>query len=341
VFEDAAPGRTPAFPRDHGKHPDFQTEWWYFSGNLQSAGNRRWGFQLTFFRRSLVKTPTRKNSSWAVRDLYPAHFALSDVKNRAFFHCELIAREGPGLAEAATDRLRVRLKDWIAEQQGEEIRLKARQGGYSIDLTLLPLKPPALHGRSGYSRKGDNARQASYYYSFTRLKARGSVTFKGSTRPVTGQAWMDHEFGSGILTKDQAGWDWFSVQLDDGTELMAFHLRRKDGTFEQPFGTFVKKDGRTVNLSGRDVKISPAGTWTSPHTGATYPCRWTIDVPGERIKLEIVPLLEDQELSSGKSTGVIYWEGAVKALGTREDRKVQGRGYVELTGYAHPMAGRL
>ncbi len=340
LFQDAVPGRALALPRDHGKHPEFQTEWWYFTGNLDSE-NHKWGFQLTFFRRALVKEPAARGSSWAVRDLYPAHFALTDVTPDRFYHTELISREGPGLAGAASDDLNVYVKNWTAMRDGKTIRIKAQKDKYALDLSLTAEKPPVLHGDRGFSRKGDSEKQASYYYSMTRLKTRGTVTFDGLTHNVTGYAWMDHEFGSALLTENQVGWDWFSLQMDDGTELMAFHLRKKDGTFERPFGTFVSKQGEAVDLGHDHIIIAPTGSWTSPRTKAVYPAGWKIEVPGRKISLEVTPLAQDQELVTGRSTSIIYWEGAVAVKGTRDGKPVQGRGYVELTGYAHSMSGRL
>ncbi|MBI5571271.1 MAG: carotenoid 1,2-hydratase [Desulfomonile tiedjei] len=340
-FEDAIPGRVLHFPADHGKHPTFQTEWWYFTGNLQSEGGRPWGFQLTFFRRGYFAKPARHLSAWAVRDVYPAHFALADVQTRTFFHTELLSREGPGLAGSAAEDLDVHVRDWSAQRTGDRVSLKAREGDYALDLTLTPEKPVVLHGRSGYSRKGDSPTQASYYYSFTRMAAEGSITFRGVQRKVNGLAWMDHEFGSSLLLKDQVGWDWFSLQLDDGTELMVFHLRKKDGTFEQPFGTFVPKEGAPVRLSGRQIAISATRQWTSPHTKATYPSEWTIEVPDQNLELRVTPLMHDQELATARSTRIVYWEGAVTATGSRIGRAVHGKGYGELTGYAHSMGGKL
>lgn len=340
-FQQAVPGRELLFPADHGKHPDFQTEWWYFTGNLTSGGDRQWGFQLTFFRRAAVRESSSARSAWAVRDLYPAHFALTDVQNGRFFHADLISREGPGLAHAAGDRLFVKVKDWTAEQQGDRIRISARHNGYAVELTLEPGKPVALHGNRGYSRKGTGQSQASYYYSLTRLKAEGAITFDSTPYSVTGLAWMDHEFGSSILSEDQAGWDWFSLQLSDATELMAFHMRRRDGSFEQPFGTLVERDGKVASLSGTDLRIRATATWASPRTKATYPSGWIIEVPSKSISLRVTPLVADQELTAERSTGVTYWEGAVLAEGTRNGNSVTGRGYGELTGYAHSMSGRL
>jgi len=339
-FQDARPGRILTFPQDHGKHPDFQTEWWYFTGNLTSH-DRQWGFQLTFFRRSMMKERAKRKSTWAVRDLYPAHFALTDSTGKRFHHAELLSREGPGLAQADSDGLNVGVKDWSAQQQGDGIHIRARENGYALDLQLKPLKPVVLHGDRGYSRKGDTDGQASYYYSFTRLQATGTITFQGISHKVTGLAWMDHEFGSSILLEDQAGWDWFSLQLNDGTEIMVFRLRNRDGSHQRPFGTFVPDRGHPVDLEGRQVSISVRETWTSQRTKAIYPSGWEIEIPDQKIMLTVSPLVQDQELVAARSTGIIYWEGAVKVQGSSNGRPVHGKGYVELTGYAHTMAGRL
>jgi len=340
-FHQALPGRVLTFPADHGKHSDFQTEWWYFTGNIVSDGDRKWGFQLTFFRRGVVREPGKRKSAWAVQDLYPAHFALTDVKTGRFFHTDMLSREGPGLAQAASDRLFVKVKDWTAEQRGDRIYIRALKNGYALDLKLVPQKTAVLHGDRGYSRKGDSETQASHYYSFTRLRAEGNITFDSESHSVTGSAWMDHEFGSSIVSEDQIGWDWFSLQLDDGTELMAFRLRRRDGSFEQPFGTFVASDGNVEPLSGSDLLLRSTAQWTSPRTKAVYPSAWTIEVPRKNLILRISPQVADQELTANKSTGVTYWEGAVAVEGTSERNSITGSGYVELTGYAHSMSGRL
>ncbi|MGB6068788.1 MAG: lipocalin-like domain-containing protein [Desulfomonilaceae bacterium] len=333
--------RVLSFPKDHGKHPEFQTEWWYFTGNLDSDKDHKWGFQLTFFRRTFVRTPARKLSAWAVRDLFPAHFALTDESNRNFFHTELLTRKGPGLAHAASDDLDVSVKDWYAKRLKDEIFITAREQNYALDLRLVPEKPIVLEGDAGYSQKGDSKDQASYYYSFTRLKANGTLTFKGTSHKVAGLAWMDHEFGSSMLRGDQSGWDWFALQLNDGTEVMVFHLRKKDNTFERPFGTFVPKKGPAVDLAGEQITILPTRTWTSPVTKAVYPSGWTVEIPDRNITLKVKPVIEAQELTSESSIGIIYWEGAVTVTGFRDGKKVEGRGYVELTGYAHSMKGRL
>ncbi len=339
-FEDVVPGRVLSFPKDHGKHPETQTEWWYFTGNLDSKDNR-WGFQLTFFRRSMIRQKAFTDSAWGIRDIYPSHFAITDANGGRFFHSEIISREGPGLAMAKDDDLHVTVKNWKAYREGANIKLYASEGAYGIELTLSPSKPIVLHGENGFSRKGKDSKQASYYYSFTRLNATGVLKFDGKAHEVNGQVWMDHEFGSSILSGEQAGWDWFSIQLDDKTELMVFSLRDKKGVFEKPFGTLVLEDGKPVELSGKGIKITPTGSWTSQRSKTSYPSGWKLSVEDEEIELVVKPVIQDQELSTAGSTQVVYWEGAVDVTGYRKGKPVAGRGYVELVGYAHSMEGRL
>ncbi len=322
-FAQADPRRVLQFPRDHGKHSDFQTEWWYFTGNLTSP-DKNFGFQLTFFRRSLLPERPKLDSDWTARDLYPAHFALTDKTDKRFYHFDIIAREGPNLAGAAADDLDVHVRNWRVKRDQERLMLEAQQNGAAINLTLTPLKPIVLHGKNGYSRKGDDEHQASHYYSFTRLAAQGTVRLLGKEYAVEGLAWMDHEFGSSILSKDQAGWDWFSLQLDDGTDLMVFHLRKKDGAFETPFGTLVAPDGVATYLRGDDIAILPQGQWRSPATNALYPAGWQISVKKTDTVLSVAPAVPDQELSAGRSTQVIYWEGAVNVSGRHQGRPVAG-----------------
>ena len=339
-FEKAKEGLILSFPQDHGKHPGFETEWWYFTGNLKSE-DRKWGTQLTFFRRSLFDKSAKGSSKWLIRDLYPGHFAITDITGGKFFHSDIISREGPGLAGAASDHLNVSIKDWRASMEGETITLRAVDGPYEIDLSLTPEKPIILHGENGFSVKGNDPNQASYYYSFTRLKAEGALVFNGSRFEVTGSMWMDHEFGSSILNQDQVGWDWFSLQFDNGTELMAFYLRRSDGTNEKPFATFVDQSGKPTHLSGSSVMIQAAGSWISQRTKAKYPNEWIIEIPEKKLRVAVSPAVKDQELSNLKSTQTSYWEGAVSAKGVVDGEPVQGTGYVELTGYSKSMGGQL
>jgi len=339
-FLQADPNRVLQFPHDHGKHSDFHTEWWYFTGNLTSP-QRDFGFQLTFFRRSLAAERPALDSSWTARDLYPAHFALTDKTGKRFFHFDIISREGPNLAGAAQGDLDVRVRDWSVKRENDKISLAAEQGHVGISLILTALKPITLHGKKGYSVKGENENQASHYYSYTRLAANGTINLDGKAYTVNGLAWMDHEFGSSILTEDQAGWDWFSLQLDDGTDLMVFHLRKKDGTLEKAFGTLVSPEGVSAYLVGKDIEILPKGKWKSDVTDALYPAEWIISLKGTDTVLEVTPAVSHQELAASRSTQVVYWEGAVNLRGSHHGKAVKGSGYAELTGYAHSMGGRL
>ncbi len=338
-FEPARPGLNLTFPKDHGKHPTYKTEWWYFTGNVDGPKSEKFGFQLTFFRVGLIPGVKSGASSWALTELFPAHFAISNITERTFFHTDLMSRPGPGLAWAATDGLDVGVKNWTAKMDGDVITVKAEKDNFSIDFTLTALKPVALHGDKGFSKKAGDVNQASYYYSFTRLAAKGTLVYAGKSFPVTGLAWMDHEFGSGVLASSQSGWDWFSLQLEDGTEVMLSYLRNAGGGMEQPFGSFVAKDGSVVDLAGKDVRVTKTGYWKSPHTQAEYPSGWRIEIPDLEIDLTIKPALLDQELVTSKSTGVVYWEGAISADGNVKGKPVSGRGYVELTGYAASLGG--
>ncbi len=337
----AQPGRELVFPQDHGKHPNFLTEWWYFTGNVTTDDGRSIGYQLTFFRRSVQSQAQPRASEWAVRDIYMAHFAITDIKAGEFFHSELISRKGPGLAGAADDNLHVFIKDWSARKSGDRIVLRARSGDKVLSLDLTPLKPVVLHGDNGYSRKGDREGQASHYYSYTRLKTQGTIQHGDRSYKVSGLSWMDHEFGSSILFKDQAGWDWISLQMNDGTELMVFRLRKTDGSPETPFGTFVSAQGKVRDLHGARIDIIPVGYWISPVSDARYPTAWNLEIPSLNLSLKVTAALDQQELITKGSTRVVYWEGAVTATGSRGGDHVKGRGYVELTGYAHSMGGTL
>lgn len=341
LFKKATPGRVLQFPRDHGKHPDFETEWWYFTGHLKDSKGVEYGFQVTFFRRGMFKDTANTESKWAVRDVYPAHFALTDPKAGIFRHRELIAREGPGLAEASQENLNVRVKDWYAKMEGGKIQLSASSGDEKLQLTLTPEKPLVLHGSKGFSIKGNNPSQASYYYSFTRLKAQGTLYMNNTSHNVSGIAWMDHEFGSSVMLSGQSGWDWFSIQMDDGSELMVFNMRKLDNSKERYFGTYVRPDGVGENLKNMEITIDGKETWKSPITKAIYPSGWKISIKELGLGLDVIPLMKNQELISEGSTGIVYWEGAVKINGLKMGKQVSGKGYVELTGYAHSMAGRL
>ena len=331
-----------SFPKDHGSHPEYRTEWWYFTGNLRDADGARYGYQLTFFRQGVRLRPEDPDNPWSLRDAYLAHFAIADLSTGSFQSADLVSRAGPGLAGASTDAMHVWLLDWSARMEGSTVFLKARNKDMALELTLRPRKPLVLHGCNGLSKKAAAAGQASYYYSFTRLDTTGEIRTspQGLHAAVKGVSWFDHEFGSNQLTPDQEGWDWFSLHLSDGKDLMIYFLRRKDGSIEpESSGTLVNLEGIPRHLKLSDVNVSILGRWQSPKTGTRYPCRWRIRIPSAGLDLNVAPLLAEQELDTRKSTGVIYWEGAVAGKGTSSGQRVSCEGYIELTGYGEGIGG--
>ncbi len=330
-----------SFPRDHGAHPEYRTEWWYFTGILAAADGRRFGYQLTFFRQGIRPVAADPGNPWSVRDLHLAHFTLTDVREGSFRFAERVSRAGPGLAGAAEGALRAWVLDWSAVTEGEGFALTAREGATAIRLSLRPRRPPVLHGPGGLSRKGPADGQASWYASVTDLETTGTVRAdNGVAVAVRGASWFDHEFGSGQLADDLAGWDWFGLRLSDGRALMIYRLRHHDGTAAAASsGTLVGIVGAARRLAPEEVRIEPLATWRSPHSQARYPARWRVLVPAAGITFELAPLLPDQELTTGKSTGVTYWEGAVAGSGTAGGTSVTVEGYAELTGYAGGLGG--
>jgi predicted secreted hydrolase len=343
AWRQAAPGYAFAFPRDHVSHPDYKVEWWYYTGNLAASDGHRYGYQLTFFRVGVDPSP-KNPSRWAVRDLFMTHLAVTDVDGARYAYRERLNRAGVGWAGAATDAYRVWNEDWEARLDPATGRhaLAASEDGLGVDLDLEPLKPPALEGERGYSRKGSDPGNASNYYSLTRVATKGSVTVDGRRVPVEGLSWMDHEFGTSFLEPGQVGWDWFSIQLDDGTDLMIFQLRRADGSRDpHSSGTAVDASGATTAIAPGSFDLAPGATWRSPETGGAYPTSWRVTVPGRGLDLTVRAAVDDQELRTAKSTGVAYWEGAVVVEGTRDGRPVGGRGYLEMTGYSGQTMGAL
>jgi predicted secreted hydrolase len=335
TYQLAVPGRKLAFPADHYSHPDFKIEWWYYTGHLKSESGKRYGYQVTFFRFGLRdRQPEAEEKPPLFTDLYMAHFAVSDIDQKKFVFRERINRGYQGKAGAATDRYRVWNEDWKVEGDLKTHRIDVNDRGTRLTIRLSSTKPPVLHGDNGLSQKGEGEGRASYYYSLTRMKTEGELTINGKTEKVEGLSWMDHEFGSNQLREDQVGWDWFSLQLDDQTEIMLYLIRRKDGS-PDPYssGTLVKADGTTKHLKLEDFQIEILGRWKSTKSGANYPMKWQVKIPEEGIELEIVPEFADQELVTNKSTRVTYWEGAVQIRGTVERKPMTGTGYVEMTGY--------
>ncbi len=329
------------FPRDHAAHEQYRIEWWYYTGNLISADGKKFGYQLTFFRTG-TKFKPENPSRWAVRDLYTAHFAVSDLQGASHVAYQRNNRRGVGWAGAAAERYEVWNGDWRAWLDGDQHRLVAAEDGCSVDLVLTPAKPAVLHGEQGLSRKGATAGNASYYYSFTRLKTAGTLRFDGKDYEVKGTSWMDHEFSSSLLEEDQAGWDWFSIQLDDDRELMLYRMRREDGSSDRfSSGTFVDTDGSVRRLTRDDFRLQPNDHWQSPRTEATYPVSWQIEVPVLKLNLQVEATFPDQEMVTQQTTGIAYWEGAISVSGRIDDRQTSGVGYLEMTGYSGRSLGEL
>ena len=335
----AAPGYPWRFPRDHGSHPEYRIEWWYYTGNLESERGRRFGYQVTFFRVGVDPAPENP-SRWAVRDLFMAHLAVTDVRGGRHLAAERLDRGGLGWAGARTETLDVRNGGWRAFLDGGRHRLEAVDGAFGVELDLEPGKGPTLHGAGGFSRKGPSAGNASQYYSMSRMPTAGRVRIDGAWVDVAGASWMDHEFGTTFLEPGQVGWDWFSLQLDDGADLMVFQLRRADGRPDaRSAGTWIAGGGASAALEGDDVRLTPGRRWTSPASGAEYPVEWRVELPGRQTSLAVTAVLDAQEMDTGASTGVTYWEGAVTAAGRVGGRPVRGRGYLEMTGYVgRPMS---
>jgi predicted secreted hydrolase len=337
-FARALTPRPFSFPDDHGPHPDFRTEWWYYTGNLEAADGRHFGFQLTFFRNALAppaagRDGDSRDSAWATRQVFLAHFALTDTTGGRFHAARRLVRQALGLAGAQAAPFHVWVEDWSVEgepPEGLPMRLRAADGDVAIDLSVSADKPPVRQGDRGLSRKGPEPGNASYYYSFTRMTARGTVRLDGEALAVSGHAWMDREWSTSALGPELAGWDWFALQLDDERDLMFYVLRRHDGTAD-PFsaGVLVAADGGTRALDVTDVAIEALQHWTSPRSAVRYPARWRLTIPSAAMRLEVTPRLADQELLVGPR----YWEGAVAVQGTAEGRPVSGMGYVELVGY--------
>jgi len=337
-YRTALPGYSYEFPRDYFNHPDFQTEWWYYTGNLKSADGHHFGFELTFFRQAVSRDPA-KAAEWEVRDLYLGHLALSDLDGGRFYHAERTNRSGPGIAAVNESLGRIWNGNWQIQWHGSDQELNAVDQSFQLHFTLHPEKPPVIHGENGVSQKAEGPGRASHYISLTRLVASGVIDLGNKKFEVTGISWMDHEFFTHQLDSNQAGWDWLSLQLDDHTELMLFHIRRKDGSID-PYsaGTFVDATGKTTHLRSSDFLLEPVGEkWVSPLSGATYPIHWKIATPKLGIELEAKTPLASQELTGTTNLAPNYWEGAIVLTGHRKSQPLSGVGYLEMTGYDHPV----
>jgi len=327
----ALPGYHYEFPRDHFNHPEYRTEWWYYTGNVRARDGHRYGFELVFFRQGADRRPSGNPSAWRVDDLYLAHLALTDVDAGHFRYWKRTNRAGPGIAGVSIEDSRIWNGNWqVRWDKASDIQtLTAITEGLNFSLRLTPAKHAVINGENGVSQKAAGVGRASYYVSFPRLTVEGRL----NGAEVTGAAWMDHEWFTQQLDASQRGWDWFSVQLENGADLMLFDLRRTDGTID-PYssGTYIAKDGRSSHLKRDDFTLQPLEYWTSPKTGAKYPVKWRILVPSVGIALECTAALRDQELVSEDESGQTYWEGAVTYSGSSP-----GVGYLEMTGYAAPV----
>jgi len=336
-WQSAVRGRDFVFPRDHSAHPESKTEWWYFVGHLDSEdGSERLGFQFTLFRQGLRPPGSPSGSSrFLVSDFHFGHLAISDLKKARHWGHQRVLRGSfgeAGTGQPGEEQL-VWVGDWSVDRVGEKgFRIRGSEGELALDLELTPTKPIVLQGDRGYSPKAAGKGNASNYYSQTRLSAKGSVAWPGRSAEVRGDAWLDREWSTSMLGADQAGWDWFALQFEDGTELMIYQMRKRDGTAD-PFssGTFVDQEGRSTRLMAGDFTLRPLRDWTSAKSGGQYPVKWEVKVPGRQLSLEVEAAFDEQEMALGI---VNYWEGSVGVKGTHS-----GRGYLEMTGYAGDLVG--
>lgn len=322
------------FPADHGPHPAYRNEWWYVTGNLDNDDGQRFGFELTFFRFALVPgQSTTADSAWATNQVFVAHFALTDVSTERFYVAQRYSRGAAGLAGARAQPFRVWLDDWAVEAVDDVDRwsLRASHDAIEISLILEPLRVPTLNGVSGLSQKSSEPGNASYYYSLTRLQTDGVLRIGDESHAVSGLSWLDREWSSSALASNQVGWDWFALQLSDGTDLMFYNLRNNDGSpDDHSAGTLTMVDGSSLQLFASDVQITVLDYWDNGQ-GTRYPSAWRLRIPERLIELDIRPVISNQELVAT----VRYWEGAVDVSGRNAAGNVEGRGYVELTGYAN------
>ncbi len=334
------------FPEDHGPHPGFRTEWWYYTGNLFTENGRRFGYQFTIFRNQLKPSESAEQNSdsssiWSSNQLYLGHVAVSDIENERHVFDERYSRGAAGLAGAQVQPYKIWLEDWTIE--GMEVQssefpnalsahIKAEmENGASISLKTRPLKPSVFHGDRGYDEKGPDAGNASYYISFTRLQTEGFITLDGQKFAVKGQSWMDHEWSTSALGSEQKGWDWFSIQLSNGYDLMYYQLRNKDGTLSSfSTATLVSPDGEVTAINPETVTLTVLDTWKSPENGAEYPVQWKLEVPAHNLSLNLETVFDNQEMN----VSVRYYEGALSVEGKADGEEIGGVGFIEMTGYA-------
>lgn len=328
------------FPEDHGPHIGFRTEWWYYTGNVFTEEGRQFGYQFTIFRSQLNPSGGVKEegTDWSTDQLYLGHFAVSDVEAQNHVYAERYSRGAAGLAGAQADPFRIWLEDWSTERiitdQADDknfpVRLKATSKEATIDLKVVPSKPLTLQGEEGYDAKGPEQGNASYYLSFTRMQTDGTITVGGESYTVSGSSWMDHEWSTSALGEEQEGWDWFSIQLSNGMDLMYYQLRNSDGSISTfTTGTLVGPDGEKTNIDPEDVDMEVLEYWDSPHSAGRYPSKWNINIPSVDLKLNLETLIPDQEMD----VSVRYYEGTLSVSGSMDGESLGGQGFIEMTGY--------
>ncbi len=335
-YELASEPRRFIFPADHAAHPGYKNEWWYFTGNVTSENKRNFGYQFTIFRSAIAPVQPDSHSNWATNQIYLAHVAVSDLDTGEFYYDERFSRAALGLAGTTAEPFRVWLENWSMQgldtvtSDNFDIQLNVVTGEFELQLTVKNTQPVVLHGNKGLSAKSTDPGNASYYYSYTRLHTRGSISINNENSLVTGESWFDHEWSTSALEPDQVGWDWFSLQLSDQSELMLFRLRHKDDADRHYYyGSLVQPDGKVVVMDGNDFVLHAMGTWRSDKTGIGYPAAWVIEIPARQARLDIKPGIAGQEMN----TSFRYWEGSVAVGGKIDGREVTGKGYVEMTGY--------
>ncbi len=326
-YREALPGYVYSFPADHFAHPDFRTEWWYYTGNVVDTKGGKFGFELVFFRVAKNREENPNPSAWRADDVYLAHAALTDIAGKHFYYSERTNRAGPGIAGASAEKAEVWNGNWSAKWTGEKQALSAVASDFRFDLHLEPLKPLVIHGVNGVSQKGDREGEASHYVSYTRLAVSGNLRLGDEDHLVRGFAWMDQEWFTEDLDPTLRGWDWFSVQFENNSELMLYEFRKKDGSIgAHSSGTYIDPSGKAKHLRAEDFKLTPLSYW------GKYPIKWRVEVAGLHINIECQAAVQNQEL---KTQGTNYWEGAVFYSGSGK-----GSGYLEMTGYDKPVSFR-
>lgn len=324
------------FPSDHGAHPEFRTEWWYFTGNITGENGEEFGYQFTIFRTALTPDSVKRDSEFGTNQIYMGHFTISDIQNNKFYYFERFSRGSAGLAGVTTEPFKINLESYNIFETGKsdfnfpKVKISANEDNIGIEFDLIPEKPIVFQGDEGLSKKGRDEGNASYYYSVTRINTEGVITINGRKHKVKGYSWLDREWSTSALSEEQVGWDWFSIQLSNNFEIMYYNLRNKDGTADEfSKGSIINKNGEKENIYLKDVIIQVIDYWENDE-GKKYPSGWIFKIPTKKTELKIIPAIKNQELK----LAIRYWEGSVKIEGIYNGISVNGRGYVELTGYS-------